>query len=126
MNCNDFVILKKEILDIEPNSVGIVREINDKQNLTRIFFIGKNIEIALSLDCIEYLDVTKTGKAYKYKICNVCHILKDYFEDFDINQTDAKGAKTTRPSCKVCRVDIDGVSMKNSEKQKCLEILKMI
>ena len=38
--------------------------------------------------------------------------------EFDINQTDAKGRKTTRPSCKVCRVDIDGVPLKPSEKKR--------
>ena len=45
-------------------------------------------------------DIKKTGKPFEYKVCNVCHILKKDIEDFDINQTDAQGRKTTRPSCK--------------------------
>ncbi len=42
---------------------------------------------------------------------------KDYV-DFEINQTDAKGRKTTRPSCKSCRVKINGVQLKSEEKKK--------
>ena len=44
--------------------------------------------------------------------------MKKDIEDFDINQTDAQGRKTTRPSCKTCRVDIDGVAFKSDEKKK--------
>src|SRR5699024_5281450 len=87
-----------------------------------VFFIGKNVEININLSVIKYLDITKTGKPYKYKICNVCHILKDYYEDFAINQTDAKGRKTTRPTCRKCRKDIDGVNLKLSEKRRMDEI----
>ena len=35
--------------------------------------------------------------------------------EFDINQTDAKGKKTTRPSCKICRLDIDKRLLSHSE-----------
>ena len=38
--------------------------------------------------------------------------------EFDINQTDAKGRKITRPSCKACRIAIDGASLKSSEKKR--------
>lgn len=39
-------------------------------------------------------------------------------EEYDINQTDAKGRKTTRPNCKSCRTEIDGVPMKISKKRR--------
>ncbi|MBF0211528.1 MAG: endonuclease, partial [Desulfamplus sp.] len=43
-------------------------------------------------------------------------------EEFDINQTDAKGRKTTRPTCKECRVAIDGKSLKPEEKRRLTAI----
>ncbi len=44
-------------------------------------------------------------------------VLKDNNE-FDINQTDAKGQKTTRPSCTACRVAIDGTSLRRDESKR--------
>lgn len=48
---------------------------------------------------------------------------KNDIEEFDINQTDAKGRKTTRPTCKECRVAIDGTPLKLKEKKR-LEAVK--
>lgn len=76
----------------------------------------------INVNDIAYLDIDKTGKPYEYKICNVCHILKRDKEDFDVNQTDAQGRKTTRPSCKSCRENIDGVPLKITEKKKLDDI----
>ncbi len=53
------------------------------------------------------IDIFATGKGFDRKICNVCFVLKK-IEDFPVNQTDGKGKKTRRPSCKICRQDIDG------------------
>lgn len=39
-------------------------------------------------------------------------------EMFDINQTDAKQRITTRPSCKTCRQEIDGVKLTAKEREK--------
>jgi len=115
---NDFVLIKKDYNDIEVNSVGIVKKISlDKKTIT-VFIIGKNINVNLHVKFVKYLEVTKTGKPHEYKICNVCHILKKDFEDFDINQTDAKGRKTTRPTCKSCRKKIDGVKLKSKENER--------
>jgi len=115
---NDFVLLKKEYPDIDINSVGIVKNISRDKKTIKVFFIGKNSNVNLHIKYLKYLDITKTGKPYDYKICNVCHILKKDFEEFDINQTDAKGRKTTRPSCKSCRTKIDGVKLKSEEKKR--------
>ena len=70
---------------------------------------------------VAYLDIKKTGKPYTKKICNICHQLKD-MQEFDINQTDAKGRKTTRPSCKVCRVAIDGEPLTSEENRRLKDI----
>jgi RNase P subunit RPR2 len=116
---NDFVILTEKYKDLDKNSVGFVEKITASKAM--IFFIGKNIEINIDLSKIKFLDVTKTGKPHKYKICNVCHILKEDYKDFDINQTDAQGRKTTRPTCTECRKIIDGVALKLSEKKRMNE-----
>jgi len=117
---NDFVILTKKYKNLDKNSVGFVENVTSSK--AKVFFIGKNVEINIDLSKIEFLDVTQTGKPHKYKICNVCHILKEDYKDFDINQTDALGRKTTRPTCTECRKAIDGIALKLSEKKRMNEI----
>jgi len=117
---NDFVVIKNTIDEIEQNSVGVVEEIVSGNNY-KVFFIGKRIGLILSENDIQFLDIYQTGKPHKYKICNICHILKEDFVDFEINQTDAKGRKTTRPSCRNCRHEIDGVKLLKSERKKMLQ-----
>ncbi|MDD3739090.1 MAG: endonuclease VII domain-containing protein [Lentimicrobiaceae bacterium] len=117
---NDFVFLTEKYKDIDKNSVGFVEKVTTSK--AKVYFIGKNVEIDIELSKIRFLDVTKTGKPHKYKICNVCHILKEDYKDFDINQTDAKGRKTTRPTCTKCRKIIDGVAIKPSEKKRMNDI----
>lgn len=112
---NDYVIAVKEIGNIEKRSVGLVAEVSSIE--ITVFFIGKRKTIITSKKNVSFLDITKTGKPYGVKICNICHILKNDNE-FDINQTDAKGRKTTRPSCKICRVAIDGVHFIRSESKR--------
>lgn len=116
LRISDFVILKEEIDGVKVNSVGLIKSLS--QNQAIVFFIGSQREISTDIEQISFLDVSKTGKPHKYKICNVCHILKEDFADFQINQTDAKGRKTTRPSCRDCRTEIDGATLTNSEKIK--------
>lgn len=117
---NDFVLLKEEVKGIKLNSVGLVKEI--KNDIYFVFFIKNQSIIEVTDKIILFLDITKTGKPYKFKICNVCHILKEDFIDFEINQTDSKGRKTTRPSCRDCRKNIDGISLKGIEKKKLDDI----
>lgn len=116
---NDFVVFVGTSGIIEKNSVGVIENIINK-NLVKIFFVGKRLELDILINALTLLDVTKTGKPHEMKICNVCHILKKDFVDFEVNQTDALGRKTTRPSCRNCRIDIDGVKLLNSEKRRML------
>lgn len=120
-NVNDFVILLETMAEIEKNAVGLIQNKINENNFI-VFFIGKNTTIQVGSNHIQLLDVTKTGKPHKYKICNMCHVLKEDFVDFEINQTDAKGTKTTRPSCKMCRIGIDGVKIIPSEKKRMQKI----
>lgn len=120
MNRNDFVVSVRQLGVIVKNSVGIIHSI-DKNDIN-VYFIGKGKNVNVESSDITVIDVSKTGKGYSKKICNICYVLKDYFEDFEINQTDAKGQKTTRPSCNECRTHIDGVKLLSSEKKRMLSI----
>lgn len=121
LNINDFIILDEPFEDLDLNSVGVVEEVYE-DNTYLVFFIGRRLEVVIPEEKIHFLDMTQTGKPYKYKVCNVCHILKEDFVEFDINQTDAKGQKTTRPSCKTCRIEIDGVKLSTKERKRMLEV----
>lgn len=112
----DYVIAIQNIEDIEIRSVGIITNILD--DIVTVFFIGKKREVTTDKSNIAFLDVKKTGKPNKVKICNICHVLKNDPEEFDVNQTDAKGRKTTRPSCKKCREIIDGMPLKREESKR--------
>ncbi len=111
----NYVVATRNIGNIPERSVGLVKEVSGGE--ITVFFIGANRNVKTDSGYVAYLDIKKTGKPYKKKICNVCHLLKD-MQEFDINQTDAKGRKTTRPSCKACRVAIDGKPMIPSEKRR--------
>lgn len=112
---DDFVIANKQLGNIVINSVGVIRAINGKSAM--VLFIGANEIKKVDFTDLEPLDIYKTGKGYDYKICNICHILKAT-DEFEINQTDAKGLKTTRPSCRECRKSIDGMKLSPSEKKR--------
>lgn len=115
INIGDYVTAIRDIGKIKQQAVGLVRDV--VVNDVTVFFVGTGRIIKVDYKLLAYLDIKKTGKPYVIKICNICHILKNMSE-FDINQTDAQGRKTTRPSCRICRKDIDGVRLKPSEKKK--------
>lgn len=115
-----YVVATKNINSIQKRSVGLVKNISGEE--ITVFFIGANMTVKTDGNHVAYLDINKTGKPYKKKICNVCHQLKDRLKEFSINQTDAKGRKTTRPTCKLCRVAIDGKPLKPKEKKRLDDI----
>ena len=116
LKVNDFIFTIQKINSITRNSVGIIKEISNSK--VKVFFVGKAKIVKTGMAHINFLDVEKTGKPYKRKICNICHILKEDMRDFDINQTDSKGRKTTRPSCRKCRKKIEGIKLLIAEKKK--------
>jgi len=112
---DNIVINTTKLSDIVTNSIGIIKAINGKNAM--VLFVGSNKIIRVNFNKLKVIDTKFTGKGYDKKICNICHILKPERE-FDINQTDAKGNKTTRPNCKECRKDIDGIKLTTDEKKK--------
>jgi hypothetical protein len=119
MKVDDFVVSVNPLDGVVKNSVGVVKKIA-APHIT-VLFIGTQKEMSTDIGNVQVLDIEKTGKGFPQKICNICAILKNENE-FDINQTDAKGQKTTRPSCKVCRVDIDGAPLSTTEKKRMAAI----
>jgi hypothetical protein len=115
MKSDDFVIATKTMEGVVVNSVGVVKSISDS-NIS-VLFIGLQKTIDCNNGDVALLDIVATGKGHDKKICNICAILKNE-SDFDINQTDAKGQKTTRPSCKTCRIVIDGKPLSAGEKKR--------
>lgn len=120
---NDFVINKTIQDEVVPCSVGVVREI--RGNIASVLFIGKNTMLQLPNNELVVIDIKKTGKEegtntppFKYKICNLCHIIKNQSVEFEYNQNDKQGRPTTRPSCRNCRVKINGKKMPKSERDR--------
>ena len=120
IEANHFVVNKIVLSDVVVNSVGIIKALNGKNGM--VLFVGLNKILRVNIENLEELNIEHTGKGYDNKICNICHILKRT-EEFAINQTDAKGRKTTRPSCKECRKKIDGVKL-TAEERKRMDKLK--
>ena len=115
MKEKDFVVATRPINGIEINSVGIVNSTTVQYAL--VCFIGKNESVRAAYNSLRIIDVAETGKGYPNKICNICHVLKP-MDEFDRNQNDAQGNFTTRPSCKICRRDIDGKKLTTAERRK--------
>ena len=91
-----------------PNSVGVIEVENDEE--VQVYLPGQRTSYLVPSSETESLNIAETGKGFANIICNRCFVLKSE-EAFDVNQTDARGKKTRRPSCQQCRVDIDRRSM---------------
>lgn len=98
-----------------PRSVGFVKAIGDKES--EVFLIGMALTLRVPNTDIETLDPTQTGKGYSEKICNRCHVLKP-MDSFAPNQTDARGNVTRRPTCRICRRQIDRRALTAKEKRE--------
>lgn len=118
INVGNYVVATRDIKDIQVRSVGLVKKVIEER--IGVFFIGASKVVETDINYIAYLDIKKTGKPYEKKICNICHQLKVRLIEFDINQTDAKGRKTSRPSCQICREAIDGKRLSSLDKRRAL------
>lgn len=96
------------------NSIGVVLDVGESEST--VYVIGQNADYILTNSSLTAIDPTKTGDGYPKKICNICHVLKAHSE-FARNQTQKGGRIITRPSCRICRMDIDKKPMSAAEKR---------
>ena len=120
---NKFVVSKKDIVApqeimVEKGDVG-VRKSEDK-NHASVFFIRIWKQVELDRNDFEIIDVRKTGDGFSKKICNVCHKLKKT-KDFAKNQNAKNNRSVRRPSCKDCRVKMEGVGVSKADRIKWLK-----
>jgi len=97
------------------NSLAVILQDSERELL--VFLPGQNQQFFVGKEQIAAVDIYRTGKGYVTKICNICFVLKP-MDEFQVNQTDAKGRKTRRPSCNICRQDIDRRSIPSREKKE--------
>lgn len=118
-----FVYAKTDIRSsyglIQQYEVGIVIG-SDVKTLT-VTFVRNNITLNLNSELLVHFDPKTTGDLYPKKICNVCNRLLDSIM-FPKNQNGKNNRPVRRPSCKDCRIVIDGKNMTPSEKRKMNKI----
>src|SRR3989338_10438657 len=121
---NKFVVAKKDIVApqeimVEKGDVGVVK--SENKNHTSIFFIRIWKQVELNKSDFEIIDVRKTGDGFSRKICNVCHKLKKT-TDFAKNQNAKNNRSVRRPSCKDCRIKMEGIGVSGADKIKWLKV----
>lgn len=117
-NKKKFIVAKKNIVTpqeimVEKGDVGVITAEN--KNHASIFFIRLWKQVELNVDDFEIIDVKKTGDGFSKKICNVCHKLKKT-TDFAKNQNAKNNRSVRRPSCKECRVEMEGVGVSRADR----------
>ncbi|TXH06755.1 MAG: endonuclease [Candidatus Moraniibacteriota bacterium] len=104
---------------IEVGDVGVLK--NRGENESTIFFIRVWRECKLCNDDFSVIDIEKVGDAFDKKICNVCHKLKKTSE-FARNQNGINNRTIRRPSCRDCRVIMEGKAISSADRIKWLKI----
>jgi hypothetical protein len=109
------VVIEDSTAGIKISDVGVIRKIEGK--ISKIHFLRINKQIGLTAEHFRIIDPSLYGDDFPEKICNVCHQILPTV-DFDKNQNGINNRTVRRPSCKTCRLSIDGVGMSSSEKRK--------
>jgi hypothetical protein len=120
---NKFVVAKKGIVVpgdvvVEKNDVGVIK--SEIKNHASIFFIRIWKQVDLDKKDFEIINVKKTGDGFPKKICNVCHKLKRTTE-FAKNQNAKNNRSVRRPSCRSCRVKMEGVAVSRTDRIEWLK-----
>lgn len=116
-NNNKFVFIKQKIENIDKYSIGIVKEILENSILVDI--VSQNKCYSLPIEIIEFFNPEETGDAFDKKVCNICHKILD-ISNFEKNQNAKNNRSVRRPSCKICRLDINGKSISSKDKKDFL------
>ena len=117
---NKFVVAKKDIVApqeilVEKGDLGVIK--SENKDHTSVFFIRIWKQVELSKEDFEIIDVKRTGDGFRKKICNVCHKLKKT-TDFAKNQNAKNNRSVRRPSCKTCRVKMEGKPVSRADRIK--------
>jgi len=120
---NKFVVAKKNIIApqeimVEKGDIGVIK--SENKNLVSVFFIRIWKQVELNKSDFEIIDVRKTGDEFSKKICNICHKLRKT-TDFAKNQNAKNNRSVRRPSCKDCRVRMEGVGVSRTDRVKWLK-----
>ena len=120
---NKFVVAKKDIVApqeimVEKGDIGVIK--SENKNHASIFFVRIWKQIELGVDDFEVIDVRKTGDGFSKKICNVCHKLKKT-KEFAKNQNAINNRSVRRPSCKGCRIKMEGAGVSRTDRIKWLK-----
>lgn len=118
-----FVVAKNDMVApqqilVEKGDVGVIK--SENEDPASIFFIRIWKQVELSEDDFGIIDVRKTGDGFTKKICNVCHKLKKT-TGFAKNQNAKNNRSVRRPSCKDCRVKMEGKGVSEADKLKWLK-----
>lgn len=111
-----FIKLNKGLGDHLENEVGQIKS-ETLDNYIVIFVTKSGEEMTVPKGDCELIDIDKTGDLESYKICNVCSRYLPT-ENFDKNQNGKNNRTVRRPSCKECRVTIDGKNIPPKEKKE--------
>lgn len=120
---NKFAVAKKGIVVpgdvvVEKNDVGVIK--SETKNHASIFFIRIWRQVDLDKKNFEIINVKKIGDGFPKKICNVCHKLKRTTE-FAKNQNAKNNRSVRRPSCRDCRVKMEGVAVSRTDRIEWLK-----
>jgi len=103
---------------VEKNDIGVIK--SEAKNYASIFFIRIWKQVDLDKKDFEIINVKKTGDGFPKKICNVCHKFKKTTE-FAKNQNAKNNRSVRRPSCRNCRVKMEGVSVSRTDRIEWLK-----
>lgn len=111
------IVAPQEIM-VEKGDVGVIK--SENKSYASIFFIRIWKQANLNRNDFEIINVRKIGDGFSKKICNVCHKLKKT-TDFAKNQNAKNNRSVRRPSCKDCRVKMEGVSVSRADRIEWLK-----
>lgn len=118
-----FIVAKKDVMApqeilVEKGDVGVIK--SETKNHASVFFVRIWKQVELNKNDFEIIDVRRTGDGFSKKICNVCHKLRKTSE-FAKNQNAKNNRSVRRPSCKNCRVKMEGVGVPRTDRLKWLK-----
>lgn len=98
-----------------PKSVGYV--VASKGVSVSVYMVGSGYTLTMDSEDVQQFDPLRTGDDYSHKICNKCHVLKPVTA-FEKNQRSMTGRVRRRPTCLICRRDIDKREMAAKDKRE--------